>query len=195
MTRKKVRVLIATAVVLVAAAVSGLVASTYGEASDGYSIAAGTPTPQGEFGTVSRQRLASLGPVQVFRLGTQSDRTYYKIKRADGQTCYAGATTGFPPTLLDIGCLRGNDEVPLPLIDMSGVVMDPSTGVVLRLARVEGVAANEVVLVGVEVGGRLAATTPVVNNVYRFGGNLPSGADAIVAINRAGAILWRKEVR
>lgn len=189
-------VLPVTLAVVTAAALMGAISSTRGQASDGYTIAPGSKIPGEQLGLTSRQRLAALGVDEISVLGANGDRSYYKLRRTTGETCYAAAERTSPPMLLDIGCLSDTEEIPYALIDMSGIVIDPDTGAVVRVAHVEGVAANEVSAVGVEVGGRIAVTTPVRKNVYRFDRDkLPADAGAVVALDATGNVLWRKELR
>jgi hypothetical protein len=188
-------VAVAVAVTLVAAAAVIGLAARSGSASHGYTIGPGIPVAVSDFMAISQDRLHGLGASKIALLGARGDRAYLKIQRDSGETCYAASRAGAGRELLDVSCLEGDAEMPTPLIDMSGVAVDPSTGVVVRLAQVEGVAADEVAKVGIEAGGSLVTTTPVANNVYRFAkAALPSQADAIVALSKSGNVLWRKAI-
>jgi hypothetical protein len=180
--------------VVATAAVIGLAARS-GTASHGYTIGPGVPVAVTDFVAISQDRLHGLGASKIALLGARGDRAYLKIQRDSGETCYAASRAGVARELLDVSCLEGSDQMPTPLIDMSGIAVDPSTGLVLRLVQVEGIAADEVAKVGIEAGGHLVATTPVANNVYRFPkAALPARADAVVALSKSGAELWRKPI-
>ncbi len=196
MKRLLTRVVLPSIVVLAVVAVVMGRAASQGEASDGYTVHPGTAVDKDRFGPISRHRLAALGIVDVWLLGASGDRSYYKLKRASGHTCYAAAERTSPPSLLDIACLYDLDEMPTPVIDMSGTAVDPATGRVVRIAQVEGIASDQVTTVGIEVGGQVIVTTNVMNNVYRFHGNgLPQDAEAVVALDKQAQVVWRKPLR
>ncbi len=179
--------------VLTAVAALGTGRSSTSHASAGYTISAGIPTAISSLSAISQKRLAAVDATEVRLLGVMQGRAYYKIKRATGQTCYGAATISAPPALLDIGCLRGGEEMPAALLDMSGVAIDPATGNVVRIAQVEGIAANEVSEVAMEAGGSTIARIRVTDNVYRFSpGEIPPRVDAIVALDASGRVLWKK---
>lgn len=186
-------VLATTVGLLVAGVLAVMVSSPPIEASRGFSIRTGLLVSRESFDSVSRHRLAALGDSSIFLIGRHGDRAYYITRRSGQGACYASGEL-LQLQLLDVVCTR-TDELQTAVIDMSGVVIDTKTGLILRLAQVEGIAANEVNRVGIEVGGQLVATTPVQSNVYRFAKNdLPASAEAIVALDASGKMLWRKPV-
>ncbi len=195
MKRTKLNVVvIGVCMVLVASAVA-VAAGTGQTDSRPYSAEPGTPVPAAELSVLARGILAYAGGVRaVSILGTRGDHVFYRIATASGDACYAMGKAGVPRQLGVVGCLDG-DNITTPLIDMSTVVVDPSNGSVVRLARVEGVAADQVVRVAIEANGTIGAETEVRSNVYRFEETaIPEGADAILALDAGGAILWRKPI-
>jgi hypothetical protein len=184
----------AGAAVVAAAALIGLAAHS-GGAGQGFSVGAGEPIAAASFSAVSQRRLEALGASRIGLLGARGGRAYLKIQRTSGETCYGAARTGASRELLDVACLDGSNEMPTPVVDMSGVAVDPATGAVVHVVQVEGVAADQVATVGIEVDGRIVATTPVANNVYRFqAGTLPAEPDAVVGFSKSGDELWRKPI-
>lgn len=196
MKRRRLKIIAATAGLMLAASAVAVAAGSQRAAREPYSVAAGTPVPLDQFAALARDVFAYAGGVRtVAILDTRGDRTFYRIAAASGDTCYAMGNAGLPRQLGLVGCLDG-DNLTTPLIDMSTIVVEPSSGSVVRVARVEGVAADQVARVAVEVSGVLATETLPTNNVYSFNeGSIPAGATAIVALDSSGTTLWRKPLR
>jgi hypothetical protein len=100
-----------------------------------------------------------------------------------------------PGVGLSGGCFRGSARLEQPLVDMSGIGMNPADGS-FRLARVEGIAADGVAAVGVIDAEGILHTTPVIDNVYRMSPDeLPSDQPrAIVALDASGAQVFVKSL-
>lgn len=196
MKRRKLKIIAATVGVMLAASAVAVAAGSQRADGEPYSVATGTPVPLDQLAMLARNVLAYAGGARtVAILDTRGDRTFYRIAAANGDTCYAMGDAGFPRQLGLVGCLDG-DKLTTPLIDMSTIVIDPSSGSVVRVARVEGVAADQVARVAIEVNGMRAAETLPTRNVYGFNeDSIPPGATAIVALDSSGAVLWRKPLR
>lgn len=193
MKRTKLNVVIAGASIALAASAVALAETMRTSAIEPYTVTGGTPVRAAELGALAHDVLAHTGGVRaVSILGTRGDHAYYRIATSRGDACFAMGQTIVPRQFGILGCLAG-ERITLPLIDMSTIVVDPRTGSVVRVARVEGIAADQVARVAIEANGVVAAEMAASDNVYRFDeSSIPSGADAVLALDSAGAVLWRK---
>jgi hypothetical protein len=196
MTRR--RWIIAGLVLLAVGAAAGstiaVASSGSGAPSTGFTIRQGTPVPSQLITDRERTALTASGATdQLYLLGQKGDHAYYRALGADGQACYAlGNDTAF----LEVGCLHSDSEMPTPLFDISRVVVGPSSGSVLRLDSVEGIAADQVSTVAIERADGSLVTAPVSENSYRFADDaIPSDSVAIEALGANGAVLQRKSLR
>jgi hypothetical protein len=187
-----------TALVVIGMAAAGLAFAVTSSRSDSSStlFTVGQGVRISAQGITDQERTAltvSGATDQLYLLGQHGDHRYYRAVGADGHTCYA---LGSDAALLSLACLHSGPEMPTALIDMSccGVIA-PSGRAVFRLEAVEGIAADQVLAVGIERKDGSLVTTPVAANSYRFAPDaIPSDAVAIVALDSSGAVVKRESV-
>lgn len=144
----------------------------------------------------SEKLLESVGAVGELRLlAERGDHAYYRMAGLNGQPCFAMGPAR-PRSIGTAQCLKSADAMPSAVVDMSEVVLDPSTRAIVRFERIEGIAADGVASIALEDGGVMVATAPVVKNTYRLDHAQvpPTAPDAIVALDGDGAVLWRGSV-
>ncbi len=187
---------IAVVTAVVVTAVFGTTRLDGGEAGGSYSLPAGTPVAIGQFAGASRAVLANLGATDDVRLIAERDgRAYYTITAVGGGRCFAFGPTS-PRMIGGIECPRpGAETTPQALIDMSTAVLDPVTGRLVRVALLEGIAANEVASITIENDSGAHVPVPLTENVYRFDDvAVLANARAIVARNAEGDVVERRVI-
>jgi hypothetical protein len=204
MPTKGNRFLLAVAsVALVAGTGAAIGAFAEGSAgtTGGPSISSGTPVERGSFSAQDQWLLGNIGETgTITKIGMREGVSFYEGTNEDGGPCFM---SGSDPDGggLSGGCSTGASQLEQPLVDMSGICMDPASGD-WRLARIEGIATDGVGAVGVlDVEGALH-TTAVVGNVYKMASSeIPAGsrcpgfrAQAIVALDENGSVVFTKSL-
>lgn len=137
--------------------------------------------------------LRNLGDIRL--IAHRDSTSFYVIepKTAEGQRCFAIGRDGDPQPFGVIDCpsKQEADSFPsprYPILDVSSIGADrdnPS----MRVLSLEGFAADAVKNVGILVGGKLEAETPVVNNVYIRTSDLPDRSGEVVALGDDGRVI------
>jgi hypothetical protein len=136
-----------------------------------------TPPPAANFGTgtavarsslpaMDRAMLTHIGATgAIVRIGSHSGASFYEIASADGGRCFA---FGRLAEGLSGGCLDPAQPTP-PVIDMSTISMDPSSGN-WSMRTLQGIAADGIAKVQFVDGSGTVHTARVGGNVYRVDG-------------------------
>ena len=205
MTPKRILFLLAgVGVALAAGAGAGTALTTFAGASAGTTgptISSGIPVERGSFSAQDQWLLGNIGETgAITKIGVREGVSFYEGTNGDGGPCFM---SGSDPDGggLSGGCSRDSAPLEQPLVDMSGICMDPASGD-WRLARIEGIAADGGSAVGVLDAEGALHTTPVVGNVYKMAsGEIPTGsrcpgfqAQAIVALDENGSVVFTKSL-
>jgi hypothetical protein len=162
----------------------------------------GTPvndlTPSERF--ILGEELGANGRVEL--LATHGSRTFYVVRKARDELCYAVGErrANLTPAQLElrsrfqaIGCMAKGvfPSRRLPVLDFSSYRLRPGDRLPGTLARLEGFAADPVRKVGV-IGpdNGIAYTAPVQDNTYSAGSANVAGARGLVALDEHGKPLW-----
>lgn len=199
---KRTRFLLAGVVVALAAA-TGATVTAFAEAPDdvaaNLTISSGVPVERGSFSAQDQWLLGNIGETgAITKIGAREGVSFYEGTNEGGGQCFM---TGSGPDGggLSGGCLPGSTQIEQPIVDMSGVCMDPASGD-WRLARVEGIATDGISAVGVVDTEGVLHTTSVVGNVYKMASSdIPKGSPcpgfevkAIVALDENGSQVYSK---
>jgi len=182
-------VLLASVFVTGASITAGAVMAGGGFSDPGFPVSAGTVISRDSLSLQDRALLDYLAATgTITRVGSSGDVTFYTVDTADGGRCYGFMTAGEG---LDLGCSHGSSKLEQPLVDMSTVEMNPSSGS-FRLRALQGIAADGVAAVGIVDENGDVHTTPVSENVYRWAGrDLPAGRPrALLALDTSGHALF-----
>jgi hypothetical protein len=128
-------------------------------------------------------------PSSVALLATRDGRVYLRfVREEDGAICYgAGEANG---ALGIVSCPRDFPSAKKPIEDFSGG-WSSHDGTIIKLTRVEGIAADGVASVALRTTrGDYVARSPVVANVYAF--QSPPVASTLVAFAANGTIVYEK---
>ena len=137
--------------------------------------------------------LRNLGEIRL--IAHRESTSFYVIepKSAQGQRCFAIGRDGEPQPFGDILCPSKPEAEAFPsprypILDVSTIGADrenPS----MRVLALEGFAADAVKGVGIRIGDKVEAETPVVNNVYVRTSGLPERGGEVVALDAGGAVI------
>jgi hypothetical protein len=134
--------------------------------STGFTISSGTALDRSSFSAQDRWFLDEIGETGAMaKIGERDGTTFYEGTREDGGKCFFTGS-GFGGGGLSGGCLI-SAQLEQPLVDMSGVCVDPATGRG-RLGKIEGIAADGIVSVAVVDEEGVLHKTPVVGNIYKM---------------------------
>ncbi|MGD0274290.1 MAG: hypothetical protein ABSB96_11250 [Gaiellaceae bacterium] len=176
-------------------------AGTSTETTAGLMISSGVPVERSSFSAQDQWLLGNIGETgAITKIGVREGVSFYEGTNEDGGQCFMTGS-GRDGGGLSGGCLKGAAQLEQPLVDMSGVCVDPASGD-WRLARIEGIAADGISAVGVVDAEDALHTTPVVGNVYRMASSdIPTGsrcpgfeAQAIVALDEKGSVVFTKSL-
>jgi hypothetical protein len=198
---KRTRLLIVGVIAALTAAIAiaaAAFAGTSNDVSTGFTISSGTAVDRGSFSAQDHWFLDEIGETgAITKIGERDGTTFYEGTSKDGGKCFmTGARSGGGG--LSGGC-PSSAQLEQPLVDMSGVCIDPTTGEG-RLGRIEGIAADGIVSIAVvDEAGALHAT-PVVGNIYKmpaadFPVDRPCAgfkSRAIVALDKNGAQVFTR---
>jgi len=127
-------------------------------------------------------RLRRSGYGEVYLLATRGGRALYRVRAADGRTCYGVGSAATLGKLGQIGCWRHS----LPLMDFSAFEITRDSNEA-RVIRVEGIAADGIATVGItRTGGSVLGQTEVFHNVYHFDFVPQGGVDGLVGFDTSG---------
>jgi hypothetical protein len=174
----------AALVAVIAAAVVALAGGASGATPPAPpSVSSGTPALRTSLSAADQATLARIGATgAITQVGSIGGTAFYAIEGTDGGHCYAfgSATRGG----LSGGCMPADAQVPA-VIDMSGVVMNPTDGS-WKLDTLQGIAADGIAEVGFVDASGVLHTTAVVGNVYRLAGQAFTGGSSSLFVGMDG---------
>lgn len=130
---------------------------------------------------------------QPYFIETHGGRSFYRLTNPNGESCFgSGPDRANPANTYTLGVAMCSNEFPsttTPVLDMS--VYDWLQNGEAHLYRIEGVAATGVATIAyLDTTGAVAASVPVVNNIYTSS-NVPSAAlSQIEALDSNGSVVW-----
>jgi hypothetical protein len=135
----------------------------------------------------SGQSLSAASP-----LATRGGRTYYRVGNGTGADCFSiGPAQATDFYLGQIMCAPDFPSVARPVLDFTVLTQPSSNSASARVVRSEGFAADGVADVAFQTpDGKLADTTPVLNNVYVIATPPARYVTGIVARDASGKIVW-----
>jgi hypothetical protein len=131
---------------------------------------------------------------EMFLLGSDAGRDFYRVPKSDGSDCFATSKTGSAHGLDALACSLDFPRERV-ILDFSVVGAD-RPDVQVKVISIQGVAADEVAEVRVlSRTNETLATIPVVGNVFAAlvtpnGGHV----GAVVAVGEDGAVLYRSHL-
>jgi hypothetical protein len=137
----------------------------------------------------ARVDLDRVGASNLRVIATRQDRSFYVADRVGGGLCVTSGPANDPQALMSFACAPDFPSADQPLLDESsfGGSLDAPT-----VRRFTGFADDSVASVGLRlVGGEVAGTTPVEDNVYLASASLPEQpVSEILAFDKRGDIIY-----
>lgn len=136
--------------------------------------------------------LRNFGDVRL--IAHREGRSFYVFepKTPDGQRCFAIGRDGQPQPGGILCPGRGEaDGFPsprYPILDMSTIGADRQDPA-MRVITLQGFAADAITNVGIRIGSKIEAETPVVDNVYVRTSGLPEEGGEIVGLDEQGHVI------
>jgi hypothetical protein len=169
-----------------------------------FGLFGGTPVKETQFSPQGQFMLSSMGapgPRGITLITSRDGSTFYRIQRADGESCWAAGDAGaLAPSLAAAACPSGT--VPLafpsreqPILDFSQFVAHGSNGQPAARdqavpVKIAGLAVDAVTQIRVEFANGTTATVPVDANAY-VATDLPQKpVRQIVALDNNGGIIY-----